>query len=719
MPKKWLPGWIAEASGLGVTFLFLGLFTWPALLFGQGYVGKRLESLSQQDIPDLVQVEDLGTLDEWTPRLEVVPNLGLSNDIQWLRLKVDPRTENGQLIEIQNAGIDELICYMICDGDIIATYARGIFHETPAESKIGTYPSFPIPLVECGELQALFRLQSSKPLLIPMRIAGPRQVLKGAHERDVLFAAYFGVILVMLLYNLFLFLSVGDRSYLEYSIYILMIGGTQLVLNGYAPVFGSESFPWINLRLTHFFGVLSGLTTIVFAQNFLRLNHYVPWLNKLLNAYFFLYLVAFVLALFGLLVWSYSVINFCAGAIFFLIPGAIITMRKGYEPARYFLIAFSVFIAAVIVFVLKDTGLIPYNQWTFFALPLGSAFEVILLSLALASRINQLKKDGAKAREEQLELAQVNEKIVRDQNVVLEERVKKRTSELEDINDTMQGTLNELQSAQQQLVQSEKLASIGQLTAGIAHELNNPINFVSSSAQSLRRDFEDLNAIVEAVKSLSADNPELQARFRDIHSLLGQLDIEFTQQEIEELLNGIEDGANRTSEIVRGLRIFSRMDGDNFIQADINELMNSTLVVLRSNLRSQSQVRAELADNLPQFSCQPGRLNQVFMNIITNAAQATESTNLTLEEREVVVSTTLVESIGQSWIEVRITDNGEGMDDGVKAQIFDPFFTTKPVGEGTGLGLSIVMGILRDHNAEVDVQSEVGLGTAFIIRFPI
>ena len=302
---------------------------------------------------------------------------------------------------------------------------------------------------------------------------------------------------------------------------------------------------------------------------------------------------------------------------------------------------------------------------------------------------------------------------------MLEERVKKRTFELEEINSTMQGTLNELQSAQQQLIQSEKLASIGQLTAGIAHELNNPINFVSSSAQSLRRDFEDLNAIVEAVKSLPANDPNLESRIQDIHALLGQLDIEFTQQEIEELLNGIEDGANRTSEIVRGLRIFSRMDGDNFIQADINELMNSTLVVLRSNLRTQSQVTADLAEDLPEFSCQPGRLNQVFMNIITNAAQAAESTDLTLEEREVVVSTLRVESIGQSWIEVRIKDNGVGMDDAVKAQIFDPFFTTKPVGEGTGLGLSIVMGILRDHNAEVDVQSEVGLGTEFIIRFPI
>lgn len=708
------------AAGTGRSLLvLLGLIAWSASFTAQDYIGKRLETLAPQEASALIQVTDLGSSDQWVPSGKVVPYLGLSNDIQWLRLKVDPRTENGQLIEIQNAGIDELICYMICDGDIIATYERGIFHETPVDSRIGTYPSFPIPLVECGELQALFRLQSSKPLLIPMRITGPREVLRGAHERDVLFASYFGVILVMLLYNLFLFLSVGDRSYLEYSIYILMIGGTQLVLNGYAPVFGVENFPWVNLRLTHFFGVFSGLTTIVFAQNFLRLSHYVPWLHKLLNVYFVLYVVAFILAMFGLLVWSYSVINFCAGAIFFLIPGAIVTMRKGYAPARYFLIAFSVFIAAVIVFVLKDTGLIPYNQWTFFALPLGSAFEVILLSLALASRINQLKREGAKAREEQLELAQVNEKIVRDQNVVLEERVKKRTFELEEINSTMQGTLNELQSAQQQLIQSEKLASIGQLTAGIAHELNNPINFVSSSAQSLRRDFEDLNAIVEAVKSLPADDPNLQARIEDIHTLLGQLDIDFTQQEIEELLNGIEDGANRTSEIVRGLRIFSRMDGDNFIQADINELMNSTLVVLRSNLRSQSQVSANLAEDLPEFSCQPGRLNQVFMNIITNAAQATETTDLTLEEREVVVSTLMVESIGQSWIEVRIKDNGVGMDDAVKAQIFDPFFTTKPVGEGTGLGLSIVMGILRDHNAEVDVQSEVGLGTEFIIRFPI
>lgn len=688
-------------------------------LMAQQYVGKRLESLSSEVSPEMMTIEELSASASWEPRAEIVPNLGISNDVKWLRLKLDPRTENGLLIEVQNSGIDELTCFMVCDGEVIASYQRGIFSDTPIESTIGTYPSFPIPLVECGEMQAVFRLKSAKPLLIPMRIAGPREVLRAAHERDVLFAAYFGVILVMLLYNLFLFASVGDRSYLEYSIYILMVGGTQLALNGYGPFFGIDEYPWLNIRLIQFFGVFSGLTTIVFAQNFLRLSRYVPWLHKLLNFYFVLYLVAFVLAIFGQLVWSYNVINFCALAIFFFIPGAIITMRQGYAPAKYFLLAFSVFIAAVMVFVLKDTGLIPYNAWTFFALPLGSAFEVILLSLALASRINQLKREGAKAKEEQLRISQINEKMVREQNSILEERVKDRTVDLEEINQTMQGTLHELQSAQQQLIQSEKLASIGQLTAGIAHELNNPINFVSSSAQSLRRDFEDLNAVVEAIKALPEDHPELSDKVADVHALLGQLDIDFTQQEIEELLNGIEDGANRTSEIVRGLRIFSRMDGDNFIQADINELMNSTLVVLRSNLRSQAQVHAELAENLPEISCQPGRLNQVFMNIITNAAQAAEATGLNLEEREVLVITSMHETIGQTWIEVRIRDNGIGMDEAVKLQIFDPFFTTKQVGEGTGLGLSIVMGILRDHNAEVDVQSEAGQGTEFIIRFPL
>ena len=302
--------------------------------------------------------------------------------------------------------------------------------------------------------------------------------------------------------------------------------------------------------------------------------------------------------------------------------------------------------------------------------------------------------------------------MVREQNSVLEERVAKRTSALESANSNIQNTLDELQSAQQQLVQSEKLASIGQLTAGIAHELNNPINFVASSAQSLRRDFEDLTQVIEKVKGMDPMDPGLKGEMIQLKEMFGSLDIEFTQREIEELLNGIEDGTKRTSEIVKGLRIFSRMDGDNFTMAQINELLESTLIFLRCNLKNHAVVEADMGADLPLVSCQPGRPNQVFMNIITNASQSMEDSGLAVEERIVRISSKTVDSIGQSWIEVRIKDHGVGMTEAVKAQIFDPFFTTKAVGEGTGLGLSIVMGILSDHNAEVDVDTEEGVARA-------
>jgi signal transduction histidine kinase len=698
-----------------VVFALLSSFSTQA----QKFIGTRLEYLPESYNLDLLEVEVVAESEDWISFEQLVPNLGMGAGVEWIRLTLDPMTENGKLIEIQNAGIDDLTCYMVCDGKIIASYPGGIMNTGVDGHQFRTYPSFPVPLVECTELHALFRMQSNKPMIVPLRITGPRKVLEDSHQRDVLFALYAGVMLVMLLYNLFLFLSIGDRSYLEYVLFIFAVGGAQLVLNGYGFILGADHWPWLNLRLTHLFGVFSGLTTIMFVQNFLRLSRYVPWLHKLLNGYFLLYLLALVLALIGRLEWSYQLINFCAAAIFFIIPGAIITIRKGYNPAKYFLLAFTVFIFAVFIFVLKDSGVIPYNAWTFYALPMGSAIEVVVLSLALASRINQLKRESVQAREEQLRVSQLNEQMVREQNSVLEERVAKRTAALESANSNIQNTLDELQSAQQQLVQSEKLASIGQLTAGIAHELNNPINFVASSAQSLRRDFEDLSQVINKLKGIDPLDPKLNQKMVQLKEIFGSLDIEFTQREIEELLNGIEDGTKRTSEIVKGLRIFSRMDGDNFTMAQINELIESTLIVLRSNLKDYAVVESDMGVDLPLVSCQPGRLNQVFMNIITNASQSMEESGLALEERKVQIASRKVDSIGQSWIEVRVKDQGVGMSEAVKAQIFDPFFTTKAVGEGTGLGLSIVMGILSDHNAEVEVETEEGVGTEFIIRFPL
>jgi signal transduction histidine kinase len=208
----------------------------------------------------------------------------------------------------------------------------------------------------------------------------------------------------------------------------------------------------------------------------------------------------------------------------------------------------------------------------------------------------------------------------------------------------------------------------------------------------------------------------LDEAVRELHALVKRLDLEFTMKEIEELLTGIEDGAIRTSEIVKGLRIFSRMDGDAITRADINELLESTLVILRSSLKEEVQLDVDLAPNLETIECQPGKLNQVFMNLITNAAQATK--NQEPQDRQVRVRTRMVLEGDHSWVQVAITDNGTGMPKEVLDHIFDPFYTTKDVGEGTGLGLSIVKGILDDHHAVLHIDTQPGEGSTFLISFP-
>jgi signal transduction histidine kinase len=192
------------------------------------------------------------------------------------------------------------------------------------------------------------------------------------------------------------------------------------------------------------------------------------------------------------------------------------------------------------------------------------------------------------------------------------------------------------------------------------------------------------------------------------------LDIEFLKKEIEMLLGGIEEGSRRTAEIVKGLRIFSRMDRDTLVSANINECINSTLVVMKSLTKGEVTIVKEYADNLPALDCFPGKLNQVFMNILTNAVQATKLDGRQAPDRKIDIKT----SCDENNIIVTITDNGMGMDEAVKAKIFDPFFTTKSVGEGTGLGLSIAMGIVSEHNGKIEVNSHVGKGTQFLITLP-
>ena len=705
---------------LSFLLFVVSCFSFQPSSFAQKYLGSRLEILSATSHNVDVQ-SPVDLLHETWVRSDLdVPNLGNSSNWVWARLDLDPVIDAGLSVEIAYATIDSLQVFMVCDGVVKSKRSAGAtVPRSFREQQLGNYPSFPIPVEDCEKLTCYIRAWSGKQILLPVRVEGTRKLLTDGHYRDVFFAIYFGVVISLLIYNLFLYFSVKDNNYLQYVLFIIAVGGTQLVLNGYDRVFELITSPWLALRITHIFGILSGVFSILFVRNFLHLKTKAPLYYKIFGWLYIPYVFALLLLVSGYFNASYDMINVSALSIVLLVPVSIKVWRSGDESAAYFLVGWLVFITAVTVFVLKDFGLIPYNEATLYALPIGSAIELVVLSLALGSRINQLKKDRQKAKEKELNTSLLNEKIQREQNIELERSVTERTSELTEMNDSLAETLEDLKSAQQQLIQSEKLASLGQLTAGIAHELNNPINFVTSSAQSLKRDFADLKEVIETVSVLQPMSDKLSDELKVVIQRMKDLDIAFTLKEIDELLAGVVDGAERTAEIVSGLRIFSRMDGNQSSEANINELLTSTLIILRSNLKDEADVLTEFSENLPNINCQPGKLNQVFMNIITNAAQATMETQLIRSEREVRVRTRLVNDSGKQFIQVDITDNGVGMTEQKISQIFNPFFTTKGVGQGTGLGLSIVKGILDDHDATIEITSEIDKGTTFLLSFPL
>ncbi|MDX1907215.1 MAG: ATP-binding protein [Bacteroidia bacterium] len=299
---------------------------------------------------------------------------------------------------------------------------------------------------------------------------------------------------------------------------------------------------------------------------------------------------------------------------------------------------------------------------------------------------------------------------------------------LEQKNDELTQAMHQLQMAQSHLITTEKMASLGQLTAGIAHEINNPINYVRGNVGPLKRDFEEIRTLFEhltALRNLPNPTPEVQK----LLAYAEEIEADELFKEMDLLLKGIEEGATRTREIVEGLKIFSRSDQDTFKHADLHAGLNATLRLLKNKLKDRIAVVTDLDDALPSIECLPGKLNQVFMNIMTNAIDAIEARATQRPETVqdgILGQLTIRTDFGKGClphhtdcVRVFIKDNGEGMPAEVREHIFEPFFTTKDVGQGTGLGLAITFGIVEKHQGTISVESEPGKGTTFIITLPI
>lgn len=283
-----------------------------------------------------------------------------------------------------------------------------------------------------------------------------------------------------------------------------------------------------------------------------------------------------------------------------------------------------------------------------------------------------------------------------------------REAELHQRNIDLQIAYSRLKGVQEQVIQSEKLASIGQLAAGVAHEINNPIGYVKSNLNSLQQYTGQLLAAMRAYAAAAAA-PHDAAAVAAIEQVCLQCDVDFLATDVQQLLDESREGIDRVCKIVRDLKDFSRRDHqDDWVRADVHEGLESTLNIVWNELKYKAQVVKTFGE-LPLIECLPSELNQVFMNILINAGQAIKTQGI------ITVST---ECCGDK-VRICIGDDGEGIPADLLPRIFDPFFTTKPVGAGTGLGLAISYGIVAKHHGTIDVTSAPGHGTMFQIELPI
>ena len=288
----------------------------------------------------------------------------------------------------------------------------------------------------------------------------------------------------------------------------------------------------------------------------------------------------------------------------------------------------------------------------------------------------------------------------------LEQKVMDRTHELGRKNLQLKRAYKELKDTQSMVVHNEKMRSLGQLVAGVAHELNNPINFIYGNLVHLKNYTNDLIVIInkyeDIQKQLTEDN------FTEVEKLKKDLEYDFIVEDLSSLIKSCFDGAERSKQIIIDLKNFSRLDEALIKEVDIHEGIESALNILISKYRDRVTVHKQYGE-LPHVMCYAGQINQVFMNILDNAAQA-------IDDKGNVYVRTRVED---EDVVIEFEDSGPGIDEDTLPKIFDPFFTTKPVGEGTGLGLSICYKIIKSHNGKMEVESEKGKGTKFIIKIPI
>lgn len=612
-------------------------------------------------------------------------SFGNTNATVWLKFVVKNQTAESLYLDFWGFGLTYLDVYTFNENNELTVRQSGTLRAFNSRDlnrghiaiNIGQSPRIVyISLKSRWMLNMVVSLSALKPLS------------NSYYVKDTFNGICMGILIAMLLYNLFLFFSVRERLYLYYAAYILM-----------ALVVVSE----MNSSYRFFIGWGMGvgireflfISGILFTMSFLSTRTILPRGHKVLMVCIIFFCLSIILSILNCQPYAnqfYHVIAlFTIFAILFL---AILVYRRGNKSAMFFSIAWFFVLFSGFVSTLTNIGILPFTFWTNNVFAIGTCLETILLAFALAYRLKTYRDVSESAQELAIQRLEENERLVKEQNKVLEENVLIRTTELHQSVETLKATQN-------QLIQQEKLASLGELTAGIAHEIQNPLNFVNN--------FSELS--VDIAKDLNTEmhNPEPDKVF--IEELLTDL----TSNQVK-----IIHHSKRASDIVRGMLQHSRSSSGQKEPTDINALCDEYLRLSYHGLKAKDKsfnasFETNFDKSLPKLNLITQDIGRVILNLINNAFYAINERKKKAEDGyqpKVIITT---KQLGDR-IEIKVSDNGSGIPEHIKSKIFQPFFTTKPAGQGTGLGLSLSYEIIvKGHGGSFELESTEGIGTEFII----